>query len=908
MLGKLIRSTVAIAMTGALLALAPAALAFPAHADFGIAGFDGIVLDQNGIATTQAGSHPYVVTTHFELNTEAFPGGGSGSSSELPAENAKDIYIELSPGLIGDPNTTPLCSQQQLLGDGCPPSDAVGTINFTLSLGGSAYTQGAVVYNMVRAPGVPGSYGIRLPGLPSPIYINAGIRTGGDYGLTVKMENIPSSVGLIGADLALWGVPADPSHDAERGGPSTATSRPFLTLPTSCIGPVVSTLRTDSWQHPGDFKVATFVTHNNAGVPVGASGCNFVDFSPGFGVVPDSTTADAPDGFSVGVGIPQNGIPNQLVEADLKKVELTLPQGVALSPAGLAGLQGCPRAQFGYDSPALPTCPDASKVANVQIDTPLFLTPMFGAAYLAQQTDNPFGAPLVLYAYAIGPTGVIEKFAGPVTIDPTTGRLTLTIDNSPQLPFLTFKLGFFGGPRALLTNPPVCGLYTSNARLSPWSGTPPVNLTSSFPVISSCTNWASFAPSFSAGTTNNRAGAASPLSITLSRSDQSQLIAGFSVQTPPGLTGLPGHVPLCPEPQASQGSCDPASAIGHVTLGAGAGSAPAYLGGTVSLTGPYKGAPFGLSIMVPGQIGPLNAGNLVMRAAVAVDPRTSGLVIVSDPLPQQAGGIALQLRTLNITLDRASVLQNPTDCSPLAITGTAVSAQGVSAPLASRYQASDCSALSFKPKLTAATTYSHTSASLRTDLVTPAGGTNVKTLKMTLPKQLAPRAATLRHACPAATFAANPAACKSTAIVGLGTATTPVLPVPIVGPAYLVAHGSSTPDINVLLQGYGVKLILTGTLSIKNGVTTVAFPSLPDVPTPTFDLSLPKGPNALLAGNGTICSAKTITVAAALTAQNAAVAKSSASLKRSGCGKPKVKTKAKKAKKSGKAKKAARHG
>ncbi|HST54717.1 MAG TPA: hypothetical protein VLJ42_02340 [Solirubrobacteraceae bacterium] len=874
-----------------LLTLAPAALA-----NFGVSTFDGLISDANGDAATQAGSHPFEVTSVFSFNrvTDSnglvIPDGG----------NPKDAEISLPPGIIGDPNTTPTCTSEQLILATCPDSNAVGTvdltINYFLSTAPSVVT--LPVYNMVPPPGKPGEYGFIFFGF-QPTYISAKIRTGEDYGLTVTMKNLAQGLNLLAVKLNLWGVPADPSHDSERGNcagttgqscPSTAPARPFITLPTSCPGPLPATLRVNSWQNPDTFQTYSFLNHNRAGVPVGAVGCDQLNFSPKLTVLADNNTAGAPNGLSLDLGVPQNGLPTQLAEAHPKQAALVLPPGMGLSPSGLAGLQGCPQEQFGYTNAQLPNCPDASKVGLIQIDSPLFTTPMTGAAYLAQPGANPFHAPLVLYGYAIGPTGVLEKFAGPIIPNQTTGQLTIAFDNLVQLPFYDFKMKLFGGPHGLLANPPTCGLYPVVSQVTAWSGAVATPF-SGFPVNAGCSNLHSFAPSFAAGTTNNQAGASTPFTMTLSRTDQDQNLGALSVQTPPGLLGLPGPVPLCAADRAAQGTCDPSSLIGHATLGAGPGPSPLYSSGQVFLTGPYKGAPFGLSIVVPLQTSTFNLGGVVVRAAVSVDPHTSGLTIATDPLPQMVSGVPLQLKTVNLTLDRTSVMLNPTNCTPLTISGVAFGAQGASAPVSSRFQASNCALLPFKPTLAATIGGSHKNgASLRTDVLNAAGSANLQTLKLVLPKQLSPRAATLHHACPQATFAANPAACPAASVVGTGTTNTPVLPVPISGPAYLVAHGSGTPDLDVVLQGYGVTLVLNGSMSIKRAITTVAFNSIPDVPTSKFELSLAAGSHSLLAMNTSLCNTL-VTVQAALKGQNNAQLKTAPKAHVLGCPKAKQKSK-----------------
>ena len=198
--------------------------------------------------------------------------------------------------------------------------------------------------------------------------------------------------------------------------------------------------------------------------------------------------------------------------------------------------------------------------------------------------------------------------------------------------------------------------------------------------------------------TNNQAGAFSPFVLTASRTDGEQDLGRVSATTPPGLLAILKGVERCPEPQASQGTCGANSLIGHATAGAGAGSHPFYVqGGQVFLTGPYKGAPFGLSVVVPAVAGPFNLGNIVVRAAVSVDPHTAQITVVSDPLPSMVDGIPLQVKTVNVAIDRQNFMFNPTSCESLAVGGTLTSTQGATANVSSHFQAANCAALPFKP-------------------------------------------------------------------------------------------------------------------------------------------------------------------------------------------------------------------
>jgi hypothetical protein len=613
-------------------------------------------------------------------------------------------------------------------------------------------------------------------------------------------------------------------------------------------------------------------------------------FAPSISVVPGSSVADAPTGLHVDLHVPPAGLqdPEGLAEADLKDAVLSLPAGLAVNSAVANGLGVCSPAEIGLGSAEPAACPDSSKVGSVEIDTPILPHPLEGAVYVAQQGDNPFGSLLAIYIAVADPeTGVVVKLAGHVVADPVTGQLKTTFDNNPQLPFTDLKLDFFGGPRAALVNPDACGTYTAGSVLTPWSGTGAVEPSSSFQIDQGC-HGPMFAPSFVAGTVNNQAGGFSPLSVTFSRSDQDQSLGSVVVRTPPGLLGVLKSVPLCGEPQASQGACGQQSLIGHTTVLAGAGPDPVSVTGQVFLTGPYKGAPFGLSIVVPAVAGPFNLGTVVVRAAISVDPHTSALTVASDPLPSILQGIPLDVRSVNVTADRPGFTFNPTNCEALAVSGTVTSTQGAQAQVSSAFHAANCAALPFHPVFSAgslAKTSRQEGAALDVKVGYPSGAqANIHSVAVTLPKQLPARLTTIQQACPEAVFNQNPAGCDAGSLIGTGTAQTPIFNNPITGPAYLVSHGGAAfPDVDLVLQAEGVTVLLVGHVSItKSGITSATFGEVPDAPISAFELSLPEGPHSGLSAVGSLCT-EPLVMPTTITGQNGAQIVQQTRIKVTGC-------------------------
>jgi hypothetical protein len=600
----------------------------------------------------------------------------------------------------------------------------------------------------------------------------------------------------------------------------------------------------------------------------------------------------------------------------VKDIEVALPEGISINPAGADGLQACSNAQVGYLPPpaseppdrlqftatlASPFCPDASKIGTVKITTPLLPNPLEGAVYLATQDANPFGSLVAIYIVAEDPvSGVVVKLPGEVRLS-AGGQVVSVFDGNPQLPFEDAELHFFGGERAPLGSPSHCGSYTTHAAFQPWTEAEPTHVSSQFDIDSGpngtpCPGTSlPFSPALTAGTTSIQAGGFSPFTMTMSREDGNQDLQAIQLKMPPGMSGTLSTVKLCGEAQADAGTCGPESLIGETTVSVGLGGDPfSVTGGKVYITGPYKGAPFGLSIVNPAKAGPFDLGQVIVRAKIDVDPETAVLTIATDnegpyKIPRIIDGIPLEIKHVNVLINRPGFTFNPTNCSHLAITGTLESTEGASQALSVPFQATNCAVLAFKPKLMASTsgkTSRSKGASLTVKLSYPAGpyDANIAKVKVELPKKLPSRLTTLQKACTAAVFDANPASCPTASIIGHATARTPVLPVPLSGPAYFVSHGNeSFPSLIIVLQGYGVTVHLVGSTFIsKSGITSSTFKTVPDVPVGTFELTLPEGPYSALAANGSLCNAK-LAMPTEFVGQNGALIKTSTKIATTGC-------------------------
>jgi hypothetical protein len=809
--------------------------------------------------------------------------------------------------------------------------------------------------------GEPARFGFRVYGIP--VLLDTSVRTGGDYGVTVDAKNISEVAEFLGSEVTFWGVPGDEQHNISRTevclahqvavaehepgdayveqdepcGPfEDARPVPLLSLPTSCSGALGSMVEGDSWREPG-----VVVSSGLTSAMPALDGCNRLQFDPSIEVAPDSLAGSTATGLAVRVNVPQSVSlnPSGLSEADVKNTTVALPAGIAVNPSGADGLQACSEAQIGLSSAEPASCPSASKVGLVKIKTPLLANPLEGAAYLASQNSNPFGSLLALYVFVEDPvSGSRVKLAGEVVANPLTGQLVATFKNTPQLPFETFELHFFGGDRAPLASPARCGAYTTTASIEPWTGTGEADASSTFNIASGPASFSEpggapcpggqlpFSPSLTGGATNISAGVFSPLTLTMTRKDGEQNLQSVEAHLPPGLSGILSNVELCPEPNANLGECPPNSLIGETTISVGVGGDPFTVGGgKFYLTGPYNGsggctvgspgcAPFGITFEVPAKAGPFdlkrNTANpagedpcdcVIVRGKIEVNPITAAITIKSDPpgspyaIPTSIEGIPLEIQHINATTTRGNFQFNPTNCNKMEVTGTIHSSENTTSTVGVPFQVTNCAALKFAPKFSVSAsgkTSKANGASLKVKLTYPqapfGSQANLKSVKVDLPKQLPSRLTTLQKACTAAQFEANPSGCPAASIVGHATAITPLIPVALAGPAYFVSYGGAKfPELVIVLQGYGVTLDLHGeTFISKAGITSSTFHTVPDAPVGSFELTLPQGKYSALAAYGNLCKNK-LAMPTLFNAQNGLAIKQSTPITVTGCPKTK---------------------
>jgi hypothetical protein len=750
------------------------------------------------------------------------------------------------------------------------------------------------------------------------------------------------AVRKLAEQQGFFGLSCNPSSDAHPAA--------FLTMPTNCKQPFNPSVEGSAWPRRTSpeaeptsvtFPALTYNLQDEAGNPLSVTGCNQLSFSPTIEAEPTADSASSPSGLQFNLNFDDEGLTNAtgVAQSQLENTSVVLPEGLTINPSAGVGLGGCSPAQFASESVQSAEgagCPNDSKLGTGEIETPLLpqKQKVTGSIFIAQPYENPFDSLVALYIVARNTeAGVIVKLAGKVTPNPVTGQLTTTFENNPQLPFDHFKFKFREGQQAPLISPPTCGAYSILAALTPWSN-PLATLTdsSAFTITKGAEGGACpaggvggvpFSPKIEAGTQNNNAGTFSPLYVHLTRSDAESEISSFSTNLPPGLTGDLSGIPFCSDAsialartksgaqEEASPSCPAASQIGHTLVGTGVGAVLAYVPGKIYLAGAFNGDPFSIVSVTSAVVGPFDLGTVVLRFGLKIDPYTAQVSVdptASEPIPTILDGIVTHVRDIRVYIERpgnAPFTLNPTSCAPTAIGSTLGSNLGQSAAIASPFQAASCANLKFAPKFAVSTsgkTSKAKGASLKVKLTYPQGpaGTyaNISRVKVDLPKQLPSQLKTLQKACTAKQFELNPANCPKESMVGKAKAITPLIPVPLEGPAIFVSHGNEAfPSLIMVLKGappYDITIDLVGTTFIsKAGITSSTFKAVPDQPIGSFELTLPQGKYSALAANGNLCTSK-LAMPTEFLAQNGAKINESTKISVTGCKKAAKKKKRKK--------------
>jgi hypothetical protein len=487
--------------------------------------------NQDGSLDTQAGSHPFQLSTTFNLAKNLFSAIPAGNKTPRkffgsPALT-KNLHFVLPPGLLGRVAGFPKCPSQDfnevVPGPGglnaCPTNTAIGVASasiYTPVVLGD-YTASVPIFNLQPNVGEPARFGFTIDEVP--VVLTTAVRTGSDYGVEVSVHYAPQTADVLSSQVVFWGVPGDPRHDSQRGwacldgkywvegagveeqceNEDAPNPQALLTMPAVCGANPVSTVSGESWPKTEGEASETSTFSGGYTFESPFSGCDKLPFTPSISVTPDQSSTSTPTGLNVHIKVPQATTLSAegLAEADIRDTALKLPAGMVTSGGAAEKLMACTANQIGLSipgieeftpqlesqelstllannsfTPSADTCPQQAKVGTVVIKTPLVEEPLYGSVYLARVHAAPFESPLVLYITAEEKTSKVKvKLAGEVTIDEATGQLTSTFKGAPPLPFEDLELHLFND-RATQSTPERCGVYKSAASFFASSSTP----------------------------------------------------------------------------------------------------------------------------------------------------------------------------------------------------------------------------------------------------------------------------------------------------------------------------------------------------------------------------------------------------------------------------------------------------
>jgi len=756
------------------------------------------------------------------------------------------------------------------------------------------------VYNLEPKEGEPARLGF-VVAYSKVIFLEGGVAWENDFHeyFTIHLPAPSEPYSTLKNRLVAYGQSGDGTH---------------ITLPTTCFNP-------NEWPH----LYSTWFRGESAGepnptfpegstaweakLPPGAAptGCDKVPFDPGMKVGAGTDEVDSPAAATVETTLPfdpakeggevRNEGKEGISQSHVRKAEVTLPQGMGLNPSGAQGLVACTDAQFKKGQRVWDNeCPAASNIGTVEVDSPPLAEPLKGNVYVGTQNsrDPESGEQFrILLEAKNAHEDINARLVGKVKANAKTGQLTAVITDKlkgqfagelpeglPQVPFELIKVQF-DGSKQVLTSPPVC-TAEGTSHFEPWARpgeNKPVNSSvtlSKDPTGGDCPKTMAerkFAPGYKANTESTKAGAYSPFHVLITKKNGEQELKVVDVTLPKGLTGKLAGIPYCSEDamtaafyksgkeEEANPSCSGNSLIGTATTNSGTGT-PLKLTGKVYLAGPYKGAALSLVTVTPAVAGPFDLGTVVVRVALNVEPETAQIHAVSDVIPDVFGGVKLDLRSINLDIDRNKFMLNPTNCKAQATTGTingggadptdvsAFSSYAVSDP----FQASQCKKLGFKPKLKVklnGPTKRAKNPRLTAILTAKKGQANIARTALTMPHSLFLDQGHIGTVCTRPQLAAH--ACPKKSVYGHAEAKSPLLSKKLKGKVFLVSSNHELPDLLVDLRGQ-VEIYLRGVISSKNGGLKTVFNNVPDVPVSKFTLKMKGGKKSLLVNSTNTCA------------------------------------------------------
>ncbi|HEV7773300.1 MAG TPA: hypothetical protein VGO48_08470 [Conexibacter sp.] len=804
-------------------------------------------------STTVAGDHPTLsVTTNFSGTDDQIGGPGLNPVADSPS-----IYsVHLGPGLFANPLAAPTCPLATFQADACPPETVVGTSVqsvFALIPRVEANLPGFIYNVATTSPNQGAILGVRT-------------LTRDSRGNIVTASLVPFEVLISPDDLGLDSTNLEPLTAVSRtAGPIRIRALGLTLNPRAAAGFFTSNPTACT---PLDISVSAI---SNAGqTATGASSpaftptdCATLPFDVGLATQLSTTQTDVPVQAGVSVEMPGSDDPRR--QSAVHDTTVVLPTGMTVNPSVANGLEACTDAQFAQsDRTTAAGCPAASQIGTVTFVSPLFLQTFEGPVYYGEKTATTFNR---LFLDVPIP-GLHLKLVGGVTLNASTGQVTTTFQDLPQLPFTTFNLTFQGGNRSVLVNPQTCGTNTASADLTPFArltdptppnATPTASFTTSFdgagaPCAAALKPWFTTTPS------NLKSGGRTSYTLKFGRGDRDKRIGKVTFHLPRGLIGnlaLSG-LTQCPLADAAKATCAASSKIGGATVEAGSGPAPVSLPGDVFLTAPQvNGDPAGLSVLVRARVGPVDLGNVIVP--VRLQLRSNGGLDATSDIPQFQDGVPISPRLTSISITRDGFMRNPTGCDRRRSSGVFDGVGGGSVTTHAAFSLADCKSLAFSPRFAIKVgargkTGAGSHPPLTTTVTQASGQAGISWVHVLLPRVLPSNSIGLDQACSQSAFDAG--RCGTRAKIATAKATSPFVTRSLSGPVYLVKQDRKLPKLVVQLRG-PLSLDMTGQIKIgKGNKIATTFGTVPDLPVTRFSLSFHSGRFGIIAANANLCARK----------------------------------------------------
>jgi hypothetical protein len=916
-----------VAAIGVLL-LAPSS----ASAAFGFLpgeeGFAARAIAQGGGPATAAGSHPYQLD--LDLGLKLGPESPGQPGVPFPDGDLRNLSLDLPTGFVLNPSVVAQCRAEffstprvspfapSRSGESCPVQSQVGTVDVASSRDGGQVRRFGL-FNLEPPVGVAAQLGFAPYGAPIVFDLVLG-ETPAGYAIRLQAENVPQSLDFHRLGITLWGTPWGASHNGERGNclnelepgfpwakcsvgqPAIFPPAAFLTVSIRCQGSLAFGASATSWQQPA-LVSASAVNRDPGGDPAELGSCELLQydfFAHGFLT---DRKASSPSGFNFQLKNNHETLtdPEQPAQPQVRKAVVRLPVGVSVNPSVGAGLGTCAPSQYAaenaFNVPGT-ACPNAAKIGDFTVRSPLFEGRVEGAIYLATPNDpatpapgaeNPFDGLVAVYLVGKLPErGVSIRLAGKIVPDPTTGNLTAIFDGLPELPYTDLEVNFRTGQRAFLITPAACGDAVTQIEMTPSADQlPPTNAVAHSPIETGvgggpcpAPGIPPFAPGATTGAYNSNVGSYTPYFVHLTRQDTEQEITSYSLVLPRGITAKLAGIPFCPDAaiaaararrgyaETASPSCPAASQVGRTLSGYGVGSALTYAPGRVYLAGPYNGKPLSLVTINAATVGPFDLGTIVIRSAFAIDERTAQLRIdagSSDPIPHIIDGIPLHLRSVRVYMDRPEFTHNPSSCAASqlvsTLTGSGASfgnpADDSTATVSRHFQLLNCLTLGFRPKLglrLRGGSKRGDHPSLRATFAARGPqDSNLKDMSVSMPHALFLAQSHIKEICTRPQFAQE--RCPRNSQYGTAVARTPLFDEPLRGGVFLRASDNPLPDLVASLRSGSIRIVVEGKIGPgRHGGILTRFQDVPDAPINRFTMTLFGGKRGLLENSLNICA------------------------------------------------------